>query len=104
MDMLALMLDVKPQQSFEKFWSAYPRKEKKKEATKAWIALMPDSALTDAILAALVWQRESDQWRRGYVPLPASYLRAERWKDERREQPQVLRSRFVLMGAHREYR
>jgi len=67
--------------AFDAFWAAYPRREARKDAMKAWTQAGGDEH-ADAILAALDWQRNTDQWRRGYVPLAATYLRGERWTDE----------------------
>lgn len=70
--------------AFEQFWSAYPRREAKKDARRAWHQVDGDAHLV-AILAALRWQCASEQWTKAggqYVPLPASYLRGERWEDE----------------------
>jgi hypothetical protein len=85
MQLLSLMLDVKPQQSFEQqFWPNYPRKDKKKDAEKAWAALMPDAATVEAIVTALGWQCQQKAWRgeRHFIPLPGTYIRGEYWKNE----------------------
>ena len=68
---------------FDAFWAAYPRRKHKKDARKAWADLRPTPDLHAEILAALVWQTE--EWATSpvmYTPLPASYLRGERWTDE----------------------
>jgi hypothetical protein len=68
---------------FAAFWAAYPRRKHKKDARKAWADLRHTAALHAEILAALVWQTE--EWATRpvmYTPLPASYLRGERWTDE----------------------
>lgn len=65
-----------------RFWECYPRREAKLDARKAWAQLNPDAALVDAIIQALGWQRQTDGWLRGFVPLPASYLRGRRFEDE----------------------
>lgn len=65
-----------------RFWECFPRREAKLDARKAWAQLAPDAALVDSIIHALGWQRQTDCWRRGFVPLPASYLRGRRWEDE----------------------
>jgi hypothetical protein len=67
-------------ESFEKFWAKYPRHEAKKDAFKAWCQLKPDARLVDQILENLrqrVWPN-----RKQFVPLPASYLRGYRWRDD----------------------
>lgn len=66
--------------AFGIFWANYPRREAKKDALKAWAQVHGDQHL-DRILDALIWQ--APQWtERQYTPLPASYLRGERWEDE----------------------
>ena len=79
---------------FAAFWAAYPRRKHKKDARKAWADLRPTPDLHAEILAALVWQTE--EWATSpvmYTPLPASYLRGERWTDEpdRQETPGTSR-------------
>lgn len=71
--------------SFDTFWAAYPRRVAKAEARKAWAKLNPSPELLAEILAALDWQRASEQWQKDggqYTPYPASYIRGERWTDE----------------------
>jgi len=71
--------------SFDIFWAAYPRKEAKKDALSAFAKLNPNSELLTVILAAISTKAASADWTKEngkYVPLPASWLRAERWTDE----------------------
>ena len=66
-----------------RFWNAYPRRDAKKEARKAWAKIRPDVALVDYMLAALYWQAQLRQWQtRNYIPMPATWLNGERWTDE----------------------
>lgn len=70
-----------------RFWNAYPRREGKKDARKSWADLNPSPELVDRIVAALAWQVPANRWdgeKRDFCPLPATYLRGERWTDERR--------------------
>lgn len=69
---------------FETFWSAYPRKDAKADAAKAFTRLRPDEALLRSMLSAIAWQRDSEQWRkdRQFIPLPATWLNGRRWLDE----------------------
>lgn len=70
---------------FADFYLAYPRHVARQDALKAWTALAPSPALIRQIHAALAWQAEQESWRRDggkYIPLPATWLRAERWTDE----------------------
>ena len=75
---------------FTSFWEAYPRHVGKVDAMKAWKKIAPNSETIDAILAALKWQPYQKQWRDiDFVPHPASWLRGERWKDERPQLPRA---------------
>ena len=70
---------------FEEFWNAYPRKENRAAALRAWKKLAPDLELCYTMAAALEWQRETAQWNRDggqFIPFPASWLRGRRWEDE----------------------
>lgn len=70
---------------FDRFWDAYPRKEAKAKARKAWEKLAPDRALCQKMAKALNMQKLSEQWQRDhgrYIPLPASWLNGRRWEDE----------------------
>jgi hypothetical protein len=71
--------------AFETFWKAYPKKEAKKDAQSAFAKLNPNPELMVVILAAIATKSASFDWTKEngkYVPLPASWLRAERWTDE----------------------
>lgn len=70
---------------FDEFWDAYPRKEGKKDAAKAWAKLKPSADLLATILAALTIQSASLKWReRGgqFIPHASTYLNGERWTDQ----------------------
>ncbi len=69
---------------FEQFWKAYPRKQGKKAAYKAW-QKAKDKPEISHILRQLVIQKQSDQWTKDggqYIPLPATWLNQGRWADE----------------------
>lgn len=70
---------------FEVFYAAYPRHEARKDAEAAFAKLNPDEELLARMLAAIAAKRETNDWTKEggkYVPLPASWIRAERWNDE----------------------
>jgi hypothetical protein len=76
--------------SFDTFWAVYPRRQAKADARKAWERLNPSPDLLAKILAALDWQTQSQAWLKDdgqFVPLPATWIRGERWEDERRVVP-----------------
>lgn len=70
---------------FEKFYSAYPRKQKRAEAEKIFLELNPDDEMLDTMLKSLEEQKRSDSWQREqgrYIPLPSTWLSGRRWEDE----------------------
>lgn len=69
---------------FDEWYGAYPRKESKGDAKKAWRQMAAERPSLPTMLATLAWQRPLwAQKERQYTPLPGSYLRALRWEDER---------------------
>lgn len=71
---------------FETFWKAYPKKEAKGAAEKAWVKIRDKGKTLPLILEALHWQTSSESWAQGngqYIPHPATYLNAKRWLDEK---------------------
>lgn len=66
-------------EDFTIFWTAYPKKTGKDAAYKSWTKYKPR---LDDVMYALSWQQDSDQWKRGYIPNPSTYLNQGRWKDE----------------------
>lgn len=71
---------------FDKFWTAYPKKDAKAPARRAFAKLNADEALVDRMLQALSWQTKRADWiKEGgqYIPLPATWLNAARWEDTR---------------------
>lgn len=66
---------------FERFWVAYPRKVAKGDARRAWLKSRQQRPELAEILAAIERAKVSDQWRRGFVPYPATWLNQERWSD-----------------------
>lgn len=70
---------------FEQFWAAYPRKQNKEKARRAWRKLRPDEALCRVMAEALERDKRGEQWRRdngSYIPHPSSWLNGRRWEDE----------------------
>ena len=78
-----------PVPGFADFWAAYPRKQAKRAAEAAWQRARPSPDLLARILADLPWRlAHDDQWRRGYIPHPATYLTGARWEDALTSPPQ----------------
>lgn len=75
---------------FERFWKEYPRRQKKKDARKAWVQSVREKGLVENILAAIALQKTSRQWRKSdgdFIPLPGTWLRAGQWEDEVQDEP-----------------
>lgn len=71
--------------AFETFYAAYPRHEARKDAEAAFAKLNPNPELLAKMLAAIAAKRQTADWTKEsgkFVPLPATWIRAERWNDE----------------------
>ena len=70
------------EEAFEKFWSAYPRKEGKQSAKKSFEKV---TVSVDVLLAAIEQQKKSVQWSKDngqFIPYPATWLNGKRWEDQ----------------------
>ena len=65
---------------FDAFWNAYPKKQHKPDALKAWQQVRGDLC-SDAIVAGVATWQSSDAWKRGYIEHPATFLRQRQWGD-----------------------
>jgi hypothetical protein len=84
--------------SFTTFWQAYPKRKRSSmgQAEKAWKKIKEPKKTLALILEALAWQKETEDWTKEggqYIPLPASYLNAKKWLDEKVEKA-VARNPF----------
>ena len=76
---------ISDRERFNRFWVAYPRKQKKSDAEKAFIKINPSDDLLQTMLDALTVQKKSTQWineNGKYIPYPTSWLNGKRWEDE----------------------
>lgn len=77
--------EPKKENHFNEFWLAYPRKDAKKDAWKAWGQLKPGNDLFVEIMAGLEKAKKSRDWIKDngqFIPYAATWVRGERWKDE----------------------
>ncbi len=84
------------QSDFEAFYAMYPKKVGKYEAQKVWNRLHKQGRLpsADVLRHAVAQASDSRQWQKEegrYIPLPANYLRGERWRDSA-DSPSLLAS------------
>lgn len=71
------------EKSFCRFWDAFPavRKRAKPACWKKWKLIKPDEEMTEHILHAIEVSKQSSDWKRGYVPMPLTWLNQGRWED-----------------------
>jgi len=70
---------------FDQFWEAYPKKEGKGQALKAWDKIKNYEEILPKILYALSWQTKLKNWNKDngqFIPMPSSYLNNLRWEDK----------------------
>jgi hypothetical protein len=81
----ATSLTAEQAEAFGKFWSAYPRKQGKGAAERAFAKINPGAELLARMLATIERQKGTDQWRKNlgrFIPYPATWLNQRRWEDE----------------------
>ena len=62
-------------QYFDRFWTAYPKKRKKKEAREVWKRKKLDEKI-DILLTDIQLRLEHDErWKKDFIPDPPTYLR-----------------------------
>ena len=74
----------KDEESFDRFWSAYPKKQGKQDAFKAY-KKASSKADEETLIKALEAWKQSEQWQKEkgrYIPLASTWLNGERWNDE----------------------
>lgn len=67
--------------SFDAFWQAYPKKQGKGAAEKAFAKV---DAPLDLLLSTIAAQGQSPNWLKDegrYIPMPATWLHQRRWED-----------------------
>ena len=65
-------------EQFEEWWEVYPRKVGKKAAFSSYRRC---GVGNDVLIPAVLTQIESDDWKGGYIPNPATWLNQGRWED-----------------------
>ena len=73
-----------PSTDFEAFWEAYPKKEGKKAAYKAFEAAHDKPDIT-TLVAVIVRSANTEDWTKlqgKYIPQPARWLNEGRWTDQ----------------------
>ena len=65
---------------FERFWAAYPKREQKRDALKAWQAAIKRASNEELIDGATRYARDPNRESQ-YTKLPAGWLRGDMWLD-----------------------
>lgn len=95
---------------FAQFWEAYPKKQGKGAAEKAFLKISPDVSLHETMIAAVRAAVLSRQWHEQngrFIPNPATWLNQRRWEDtlpvETMDCPQIdAADRVIAMLEQRE--
>lgn len=66
-------------EGFDRFWNAYPRKQGKGDAQKAWRQVTKKTKPSEIMEGLARFQFSADPQ---YHPLPGSWLRGQRWADQ----------------------
>lgn len=67
--------------AFASFWEAYPKKELKKKSQEIWKNRKLDKHV-QAVLSFIEKAKDTDRWKRGFIPQPTTFLNGERWNDD----------------------
>lgn len=68
---------------FDLFWEAYPRRQGKIDAMKAWRGMKPSNDDLLEICRGINRFIACGEWKeRKFIPYPATFLRGRRWEDE----------------------
>jgi len=72
---------------FETFWRMYPNHDKKGEALSRWktICNRVDRPLWIRVRQAIRDQKNTDRWKKGFIPLASTWLNQSRWLDDPKE-------------------
>jgi hypothetical protein len=74
--------------AFAKFWAAYPKRDGKQDALKAWRKIpeaQSDPEFITRALEALARQKQSPGWTKDggqFIPRASTWLNGRRWEDE----------------------
>lgn len=91
-----------PDESFERFWRAYPNRKAKGAAAKSWEKINPDAELFAAIMSAIEWQSKSEDWTKEggrFIPHPATWLNQKRWEDEQTTKPPMTKAEIAAFAT-----
>ena len=72
---------------FDRFWTNYPKKIKKKETYKWFKNNKPNEDFVEFLIECVNKQSKTKQWsNKQFIPAPSSWLNGKRWEDEINEE------------------
>ena len=88
---------------FLEFWQAWPkgpRKVAKVQCLDKW-ARLECADCAELILRHVEWLKTQDDWLRGFVPLPMTYLNQRRWLDWDPPVVSAVPDALAVLKAHK---
>jgi len=71
----------KQNNSFEEFWTAYPKKTGKKVCLSLWESRKLVKS-KEIIISFIEKAKNTDRWKKGFIKDPATFIRQESWEDD----------------------
>lgn len=68
-------------EEFERFWEIYPKKAGRESARRSWRSMQLDDVF-GKISVFLERAKETDRWKRGFIPSAKNFLEERRWEDD----------------------
>lgn len=72
---------IPPTPLFENFFLAYPKKAGRESAERLWRSMKLDN-ISVKIMNFVALAKETDRWKRGFVPSSKNFLEERRWEDD----------------------
>ncbi len=88
---------------FVEFWAAWPpgpRKVGKQQSLNKWTTFSC-AEKADHIRQHVEWMKKQEDWLRGFVPMPVTYLNQQRWLDWEPPQIKVQADVLEAIKAHK---
>ncbi len=70
------------EKEFDSFWNLYPSKKAKKKCLEIWKRRKLGMMAEEIFSKLKIQIAEDDQWIRGFIPNPTTYLNQDRWDDD----------------------
>lgn len=78
---------------FEEFWKIYPCKKARKKCEQIWKRRKLAEIADEIISGVVILKENDDQWLRGFIPNPTTFLNQDRWNDEPSESQAKMREK-----------